>query len=267
MSRKNQVRPAVNRGFFLFSICFLGVVSSGVSLACGCKSVTPPEPPISRVETPVELRSADPTRPQEDDSSNMSKCAEPESCEDELAGADGDRDGDHDGDRDGDGIIDSKDACPDLCESLNGNEDDDGCPDKPLFRIDADLNTALGSIEGLVFEPDRDRMRPVSYAELDRIADVLRRHPEANIEIQGHRDENPGESVRAVDITKKRAEAVRKYLIKQGIPPSMLYAQGYGESVPIASNRTSKGRLQNRRVELVLQNPTRLVARTCKEVQ
>ncbi len=187
----------------------------------------------------------------------MSKCAESEGCKNELAGADGD----------GDGIVDSKDACLDLCESLNGNEDDDGCPDEPLFRIDADLNTALGRIDELVFEFDRARIRPISYADLDRIADVLRRHPDAKIEIQGHRDESPGESVRAVDITRKRAEAVREYLIEQGVPPSMLYAQGYGESLPIANNRTSQGRLQNRRVELVLKNPTLLVAETCKEVR
>ncbi len=221
----------------------------------------PAKPATISVAEPIAPSTADPQGQGKNDSSDRSDCtaAEGEGCQGVPAG------GEPRGDGDGDGIVDSMDACLDLCESLNGNEDEDGCPDEPLFRIDADLQAVLGRITGLVFEPDHARIKPVSYADLDRIAEVLRRHPEAKIEIQGHRDENPSEAVRAVDISKKRAQAVRTYLVHKGVPPEMLEARGYGESVPIASNRTTDGRLQNRRVELVLQNPKRLVAETCKD--
>ena len=238
---------------------FLGAVLLG----CACRPASLTQSPSGPVTSPLAPPAADQQRQNHSVVSDRSNCrgAEHASCEGEA------RDIEFGGDRDGDGIIDSRDACPDLCESLNGNDDGDGCPDKPLFRIDADLQTILGRIPGLEFPPDDARIKPVSYADLDRIVEVLRRHPGAKIEIQGHRDQRSGESVRAVDISEKRALAVREYLVDKGVPPEMLFARGYGESVPIASNRTKDGRLQNRRIELVLIHPKRLVAKTCKEAK
>jgi outer membrane protein OmpA-like peptidoglycan-associated protein len=68
------------------------------------------------------------------------------------------------------------------------------------------------------------------------------------LEIAGYSD-NTGSAPLNVALSKKRAEAVRAYLIKHGIPASSLTAQGFGEASPIASNATRAGRMANRRIE------------------
>jgi outer membrane protein OmpA-like peptidoglycan-associated protein len=54
-------------------------------------------------------------------------------------------------------------------------------------------------------------------------------------------------------LSQQRAEAVRSYLVEQGVPPGMLVAKGYGDTRPVASNDTDEGRFRNRRIEFVAQ--------------
>jgi outer membrane protein OmpA-like peptidoglycan-associated protein len=68
------------------------------------------------------------------------------------------------------------------------------------------------------------------------------------MEIGGHTD-NTGDADRQLALSQQRADAVRAYLIQQGVPEAMLVAKGYGDARPIASNDTEEGRFRNRRVE------------------
>ena len=113
-----------------------------------------------------------------------------------------------------------------------------------------ELLTILGPIDGLVFEYDKATIRPQSYAALDRIVAVLRDNPEILIQIDGHRDDDPHWRERAVEITRKRAESVRSYLIDKGIAADRLEARGFGPTQPLAPNDTKEKRARNRRVEL-----------------
>lgn len=104
----------------------------------------------------------------------------------------------------------------------------------------------------IVFEFDKDRIRPESYAVLDAVGDILNKESSFTVEIQGHRDKGPG-VVRAREITRDRAESVKRYLIeKKGVDPKRLISKGYGESKPIALSDTEEGRKKNRRIEFVL---------------
>ena len=149
-------------------------------------------------------------------------------------------------DRDQDGVLDPDDACPDEPECANGFDDDDGCPD----GLPEDLAGIFGAIDDLDFAPNKWALNRKSHARLDAIAEVMLRYPEIEWEIAGHTNERADAATRRQSPTRKRAEAVRDYLIQKGVDPVKLDAKGYGEEMPIASNKTIQGRAQNRRVEL-----------------
>lgn len=116
--------------------------------------------------------------------------------------------------------------------------------------IPEEVKAILGTVEGLQFEFDKWTIRPSSFPVLDGIVEVLQRHPAIVLEIQGHRDEDPHWQVRAVEITRKRAEAVRAYLLEHGVEPTRLVSQGYGPDRPLVPNTSPKNRALNRRIEL-----------------
>ena len=92
-----------------------------------------------------------------------------------------------------------------------------------------------------------------SYALLDEIADVLKRNPQVRrVEIQGHTSITKNRRERLGPLSQRRANAVRDYLIEQGVAPDRLVARGYGYKRPIADNSTAQGRSTNRRVEFVI---------------
>ncbi len=85
---------------------------------------------------------------------------------------------------------------------------------------------------------------------LDRAATYMRMRPQAQIELRGHSDSMGSRAVN-LQLSRRRAEAVKAYLVEKGIAPERLRVRAYGESKPVISNATEAGRLQNRRVELV----------------
>lgn len=145
------------------------------------------------------------------------------------------------------GTLESSDRCPDAAETRNGFDDDDGCPD----AVPAEVTEILGVVADVVFELEKDVLRPSSRAALDRIVAVLRRYPGARVVVAGHRADDGGESY-GRDLTRMRAQAVMKYLIEHGVEARQLEAKGYGSSVPIDTNKTAAGRARNRRIELNL---------------
>ncbi len=116
--------------------------------------------------------------------------------------------------------------------------------------IPEEVEAILGTVEGLEFDVNKWTIRPSSFPSLDGIVEVLQRHPAIVLEIQGHRDEDPHWQVRAVDITRKRAEAVRAYLVEHGVESTRLVSQGYGPDRPLVPNTSPKNRALNRRIEL-----------------
>ena len=77
----------------------------------------------------------------------------------------------------------------------------------------------------------------------------MNQYPNLNVSIEGHTD-SQGNDARNLELSSSRAQAVQTYLMGKGISASRLRAVGYGETTPVATNDTSAGRAQNRRVEL-----------------
>ena len=103
-------------------------------------------------------------------------------------------------------------------------------------------------LNNLFFVFDTDQLLDESIGELNQLFSTLEKNKTLKIEISGHTD-SKGSDAYNVDLSKRRAEAVVNYLIKNGIEPQRLQSKGYGESIPVASNETEEGRQLNRRVE------------------
>jgi outer membrane protein OmpA-like peptidoglycan-associated protein len=144
-----------------------------------------------------------------------------------------------DTDRDGDGIVDRLDKCPDN----PGVAENQGCPKTK------EIPRGQLILKGVTFQSGKNVLKTNSYIVLDRISESLREWPEVKIEIQGHSD-NIGKAAFNQDLSQRRADAVRDYLISKGIAADRLTAVGYGSDKPIASNKTAAGRAKNRCVEL-----------------
>lgn len=103
-------------------------------------------------------------------------------------------------------------------------------------------------LEGVQFDSGRATLRAESYPRLDRVVEYMRYKKSARIEISGHTD-NVGKPARNKDLSRRRAQACRQYLISKGIDGGRIEAVGYGAERPVGSNDTEEGRQQNRRIE------------------
>lgn len=146
-------------------------------------------------------------------------------------------------DRDGDGIPDRDDYCP----AEAGSADNCGCPPDPLMYVDEQNNMIRN--QKIYFDFDKSDVKPVSYGLLNTIADTLDARPDIkHVDIIGHTD-SVGTDEYNQKLSERRANAVRDYLIEQGVSPDRLTAIGKGESDPIDTNDTVEGRSRNRRVQ------------------
>jgi outer membrane protein OmpA-like peptidoglycan-associated protein len=106
---------------------------------------------------------------------------------------------------------------------------------------------------GILFDTGSDRLKPESAPVIQAIARGLGTNPNLRLLIEGHTD-SVGNAASNLDLSKRRAEAVRAGLVSQfSVDASRLTTAGLGASKPIDSNDTPQGRAQNRRVELVKQ--------------
>jgi OOP family OmpA-OmpF porin len=104
-------------------------------------------------------------------------------------------------------------------------------------------------LKGITFDFNSAVIKPVSYPVLDDAARVFKAKPTMRVEISGHTDSIGSDSYN-MKLSNQRANAVREYFIRyHNIEPNRLIAVGYGETQPIADNRTRSGRDMNRRIE------------------
>ncbi len=189
-----------------------------------------------------------------------------------------DQDGCPDPDNDNDGLADTVDQCPNEPEDKDGFEDDDGCPDldndKDGIPDDKDKcpnEPGPGTVDGcpqkytlvvvtekkielkqtVFFDTNKATIKKVSYELLNQVAQAMQDNPTIQVRIEGHTDSQGNDNFN-MKLSQRRAESVRTYLIGKGVAGDRMVPQGYGETVPIADNRTSAGRAQNRRVEFVI---------------
>ncbi len=146
-------------------------------------------------------------------------------------------------DTDGDGLNDKEDKCPTEAGKMENN----GCPEIKQEIVEK-VNYAAKSI---FFEKNSDKILSRSHVSLEEVAKVLRDNPILHLTIEGHTD-NVGNLSYNLSLSQKRANAVKAYLLKQGIAESRLKAQGFGSEKPVGDNQTAEGKAQNRRVELKL---------------
>lgn len=104
---------------------------------------------------------------------------------------------------------------------------------------------------GILFDVDQTNLKPAAQSNLQNLASSLKKNSETNIMIIGHTD-NTGTAAHNMDLSVRRADAVKNYITSNGIDAARLTTQGKGETEPIADNSTTKGRAQNRRVEIVI---------------
>lgn len=144
-------------------------------------------------------------------------------------------------DKDGDGVLDKDDKCPETA----GPKENHGCPkiDKETQKV---LQTAFDNLE---FETAKAIIRTKSYPSLNKLAEVLKQKPNWELQLSGYTD-NVGNARANLLLSKRRAQAVKDYLIGQGIEEKRLHVLYFGEKDPVASNSTAAGRQQNRRVEM-----------------
>jgi outer membrane protein OmpA-like peptidoglycan-associated protein len=104
---------------------------------------------------------------------------------------------------------------------------------------------------GIMFDVDRAVLKDQYKGETSELATILNKYEDTNILLEGHTDFTGTEEYN-LDLSKKRSQSVANYLATQNVNPTRFTIMGYGESQPIASNETSEGRAQNRRVEVAI---------------
>lgn len=119
-------------------------------------------------------------------------------------------------------------------------------------RTDRGLVVTIG--DDILFDVDRAELKPGGTQQLARVADFLRNHPDRNLLVEGHTDSTASDTYNLA-LSQRRANAVEDFLISQGVDPRRISSRGYGEQLPVATNDTTAGRQQNRRVELVILDP------------
>ena len=105
------------------------------------------------------------------------------------------------------------------------------------------------NLKGVTFKTGSAELNSSSYDRLNDSAQNLNDNPDLNVIVAGHTD-NTGDTLNNLDLSQRRAETVRQYLVDQGVDGARLTARGYGDTEPTAPNDTAAGRAQNRRVEL-----------------
>jgi outer membrane protein OmpA-like peptidoglycan-associated protein len=104
----------------------------------------------------------------------------------------------------------------------------------------------------VLFETDRAELKPGATRSLDQLAEALRSDGRGSVAIEGHTD-STGSRNYNVELSLRRAQSVQAYLVSHGVSTSRITVRGMGPDFPVADNTSTSGRLQNRRVEVIVQ--------------
>ncbi|MBS1564239.1 MAG: OmpA family protein, partial [Bacteroidetes bacterium] len=148
-------------------------------------------------------------------------------------------------DTDHDGVNDEEDKCP----AVFGSKSNQGCP---LDTIRKETREQIKhTAKRILFLSGKAELTASSFASLNDLAALLSAHSSWKVTIEGHTD-----SIRSamgnMVLSQKRADAIKQYLVSKGIASDRLTAVGYGDTRPLADNKTKEGRTMNRRVELIV---------------
>lgn len=211
------------------------------------------------------------------DNDNDGIADQSDKCPDEAEDFDNfeDYDGCPEADNDRDGIADKYDKCPDEPETMNAYNDNDGCPDikpAPERKIkepvpDVNAGTPKGIVKGgektdaeekpafrqivlhgeLTFTRDGTQLLPEALPGLKNIARQMKSDVNGRWQIAGYMD-NQGDEKELLEISHRRAAAIKSYLVSQGVPARKLTAVGMGSKNPVDTNDKVYGRMMNRRI-------------------
>ena len=150
-------------------------------------------------------------------------------------------------DDDNDSIVNSMDECPNT--PAGALVDDKGCQK----YLDKDVKETLY----VEFGHDKAEVRQTSYPSLENLAEGMRQYPSANLVLEGHTD-STGSAAYNKKLSQQRADAVKTVLVDHyNVSADRITTVGYGEEKPIADNKTSEGRAENRRVETIMKATTK----------
>ena len=107
------------------------------------------------------------------------------------------------------------------------------------------------NLADVLFATGKFELQPTAREALAKFSGIVLAHPGLKMQVEGYTD-IVGSDTFNQTLSENRANSVRAYLIAQGIDPTSITAAGYGKSNPVASNDTSSGRQQNRRVEIII---------------
>lgn len=177
-------------------------------------------------------------------------------------------------DRDGDTVLDKDDACPDVagpvenkgcpwpdtdkdgvldkddkCPTTPGTKELNGCPPPPPIKA-AEQKIIERAFKSLEFATGKDIIMAKSLPSLNELAKLMVQHKaDWTLKLSGHTD-NQGNADKNMELSEKRANAVKRYLVKKGAAADGIITEWFGQTQPIDSNDTPAGRQKNRRVEM-----------------
>lgn len=141
-------------------------------------------------------------------------------------------------DADGDGIADSEDKCP----KVFGLVENQGCLPKVVAE------KFQGAMKGIYFKTGKSDIKKQSFKVLDEAIAIMNQYKSVRVRVEGHTDDR-GSDEKNLELSQARAASVKTYLVSKGIAADRIDSAGFGETKPIASNKTGKGRAENRRIE------------------
>jgi len=148
-------------------------------------------------------------------------------------------------DTDNDGVNDEEDKCP----TRPGPASNQGCPVIAKEVIEK-VNMAAKNV---FFSTGSYKLLPKSFKSLNDVASILKADESLMIDIDGYTDSQGSDELNQT-LSENRAKSVKDYLVSKGIDESRLKSTGYGETNPIADNKTAAGRAKNRRTEMTIRN-------------
>jgi OOP family OmpA-OmpF porin len=107
-------------------------------------------------------------------------------------------------------------------------------------------------LDNVLFDFDKTAIKPDGAKILDRLIAFLKENPDKKVALEGHTD-SVGTEQYNQGLSERRANSVKDYLTKRGVDSGKISTRGFGETRPIADNKTAEGRAKNRRVEIKVQ--------------